>query len=270
MDPHQSHQTSNENTKDSTPEQGEVLNPKRFSQEEKQLYQKVFSPNIKRKPYRRGAIRRISKQLIDSFFPATKVSYAAMERRLLTQFDRGNRGTVLAYLGRPQYRQVHKLEHTVESQSGSKAKSHTFTRKMKRIVGYVEKFGFATLYDDKLKGETYFVLHHTEQTKIDSPLRLPPTETLKELSQEEDWLASLEYAKEQENQNATLKKYLSRNSPHGQVSKKPVLQANTNVYDGEERESYTREIYFEVGESNLSVEERRLFRVYDASVREAS
>ena len=267
MDPHQSHQTSNENTKDSTPEQGEVLNPKRFSQEEKQLYQKVFSPNIKRKPYRRGAIRRISKQLIDSFFPATKVSYAAMERRLLTQFDRGNRGTVLAYLGRPQYRQVHKLEHTVESQSGSKAKSHTFTRKMKRIVGYVEKFGFATLYDDKLKGETYFVLHHTEQTTIDLvPLVLPPTETLKESA----LMEALAFAKDEQNQKATMKKYLSRNRATEDDCENTVLRCTTNTNDGEERETYTREINFEVSESNLTEEEATLFRLYDSSVKEAS
>jgi len=266
MNPHQSSQTSNENTQDSTQKQDEVLNPKRFSEEEKQLYQKAFSLNIKRKPYKRGAIRNVSKRLIDSFYPTTKVSYAAMERRLLTQFDRGNRQTVLAYLGRPAYRQIQKMEHTIETQNGSRAKSHTFTRKMKEIVGYVQKLGYATLYDDRLKGETYFILHHKEQVSLDNlvPLALPPTETFEESALRE----ALAFAKCEANQKSTLKKYLSCNRAAKNVSKKAALQSNTNTNDGEERETYTREINFEMSESNLLEEEKRLFGLYD-SVTEA-
>ena len=247
---------------------GEIDYKKCLKTEEERLYQKVFSPNIKRKPYKRGVIKRVCEGLVKSFFPATKISYAAMERRLLTQFNRGDPKTVLLYLGRPAYRQVQKMNQTIVQNSGSKAKEHTFTRDMKAKVGYVQKYGFATLYDNRSKGETYFVLHHTEQTKIDSPLTLPPTETLKESASE--WSEALEYAKQHSSNFGTIKKSLPCNSERRQVCKKPVLQANTTVTDGEERETYTGERKIEVSESNLSKDEIQLFRVLERSVKEGS
>ena len=251
--------------------------------EEKRLYQKVFSPNIKRKPYKRGALRRVCNELVNSFFPTKKVSYAAMKRRLLTQFDRGNRGTVISYLGRPAYRQIQKMDQTVETQSGSKAKTHIFSRSFKAVVGYVEDFGLATLYDDKSKGETYFILHHTEQTSL-VPLALPPSETLEESACSNEFSEALKLAKDEDYQKSTLKKYISRNRVTKDVSKKAALQPNTTVYDGEERETYTREINFEVGESNrqinnktavlsesnLSAEELKLFSAYDRVIKGVS
>ena len=56
MKPSKCPSTHNRNFQDSTLKQGEVLNPKRFSEEEKRLYQNVFSPKIKHNPYKKRPI----------------------------------------------------------------------------------------------------------------------------------------------------------------------------------------------------------------------
>ena len=271
MKPLTSAKTHNRNRQDSTQKQGEVLKPKRFSEKEKQLYHKVFYPKIKHKTYKKRSVKKTCEDLVASFFPSKKVSYAAMNYRLFTQFDRCNRKTILDYLGRPKTHCVQKVAHTIQAQTGSRAKSHVFARNLPAKIGYVQKYGLATLETNTRTGETWFILHHKEQTKIDEVIspHTPHSEALEEVSQDE-FASALSYAKAHPLEIPTLKKYIPRIAHEQEVCETSVLQRESNTgTDGEERETYTRKIIFEVGESKLSAEEKRLFNFYD-SVTEAS
>jgi len=287
MNPHQSSQTSNENNQDSTQKQGETLNPKRFSEEEKQLYQQVFSPKIKRKPYKNRSVKETCEKLVNSYYPEKEVSYEAMRLKLICSFGRCSRQTILSYLGRLETRQKETVDHMVQyNKSGTITnKSHTFIHKLPEKKGYLELFGLATLCKDNKKGQGYFRLHHPRQTALNeelSPPQTPPHESyaLKESSDEvsEEFKEALAYAKRQVSEKSTIKNFLSVNSDSVCVKKKPVLQANTKrsdvVIDGEEREYIKREKKFEVSETKLSAEDKlyedRLFRALDSSCQEAS
>jgi len=183
MNPHQSPQTSNENTQDSTQKQGEVLNPKRFSEEEKHLYQKVFSPKIKHKPYKKRSVLRTCEALVARFYPEREVSYDALKMKLITDFNQCSRQTILAYLGRSETRQKETVDHLVQySKSGTTTnKTHTFIHRLPAKMGYVETFGLATLFTNQPNGKVWFRLHHKRQTVLDeeSPPRSPPTRELR-------------------------------------------------------------------------------------------
>jgi hypothetical protein len=280
MNSHQSPQTPNENIQDSTQKQGETENYKTIStQQERQLFQKVFQPKIKRKSYNKRSVRKTCEDLVNSFYPETEVSYDALKYRLMTKFGRCSRQTILSYLGRPETRQKETVDHLVTySKSGTITnKSHTFIHKLPRKKGYIEIFGYAMLFEEGNKCK--FRLFHLRQTEINecfSPPQTPPHESyaLKECSCEvsEEFKEELAYAKRQVSKNSTSKKFLSVNSDLVCDTKKPVLQANGSdvVIDGEEREYIKREKKFEMSESNLTDEEALLFSLYDSSCKEAS
>jgi len=118
--------------------------------------------------------------------PETLVSYNALKMRLITQFDRCDRKTILAYLGRPKTRQTETIDHTVTySKSGTTTnKVHTFIHKLPPKKGYVEIYGLAALQtdfetvllSDFKTGKVMFKLFHTRQTElpeVQSPLETP-------------------------------------------------------------------------------------------------
>ena len=272
MNPHQSPQTSNENSRDSTQKQSEVLNPKSFSEKEKTLYQKVFSPNIKRKPYNTRSTRKTCEEVVNDFYPETEVSYEALRMKLITSYGRCSRPTILSYLGRPETRQKNTVEHTVNYlKSGATTnKQHIFINKYPAKRGYLEIFGLAALHTDRKPGKIWFRLFHTEQTKIDSVPLPPQRESLKESDTgvSAEFKEALKYAKQQ---IATKQNFSLVNSVSVANDKKPVLQANVNtsVRDGDRERVVNTKKIFEVSGSNLSKEEKRLFSLYD-SVTEAS
>jgi len=171
MNPHQSSQTSNEHIRDSTLKQGEILDPKRFSEEENQLYQRVFCPKIKRKTLKLRSVRKKCAELVDSFYPITEVTYEAMKLRLI-QLDRCSRQTILKYLGRPETRQIETVRHTIRTQNSERAKDHTFTHILPAKRGLVEVYGYASLVNKK--GKLVFLLHHTYQTDLEKQFVSPP------------------------------------------------------------------------------------------------
>jgi hypothetical protein len=83
---------------------------------------------------------------------------------------------------------------------------------------------------------------------------------------EEDFVRQFSEAKRS---LATSKNFLSVNSDLKGVNENKSLVCS-NVRDGEERDSIKGEKKFEVGESKLSDEEKRLFGVLGRSVRGAS
>ena len=275
MNPHQSSQTSNEHIRDSTLKQGEILDPKRFSEEENQLYQRVFCPKIKRKTLKLRSVRKKCAELVDSFYPITEVTYEAMKLRLI-QLDRCSRQTILKYLGRPETRQIETVRHTIRTQNSERAKDHTFTHILPAKRGLVEVYGYASLVNKK--GKLVFLLHHTYQTDLEkqfvSPPRSPPNESLNESSHEEvtvEFKDAFAYAKEHEAKISTSKNFLSFNNGFKCIDKNAVLQRNVNdeARDGDRERVFKREKKFEVSESKLSSEEKRLFSFYD-SLAEAS
>jgi hypothetical protein len=273
-------QLKSKSNQDSTHNKCEPENYKTIStQHERQLFQKVFQPKIKRKPYKKRSVRRTCEKLVNSFYPETEVSYDALKYRLMTKFGRCSRQTILSYLGRPATRQKETVDHLVTySKSGTITnKSHTFIHKLPRKKGYIEIFSYASLLEKGNK--CYFRLFHTRQTDLKeeiSPPQTPPNESiaLKECSCEvsDEFKEALAYAKRQVSDKSTSKNFLSVNSDLACVIKKPVLQANGRsvVEDGEEREYIKREKKFEISESNLTDEEAFLFSLYDSSCKEAS
>ncbi len=244
--------------------------------EERRLYQKVFQPKIKRKPYKKRSVRKTCEELVNSFYPLTEVTYDAMRNRLISQFDRCSRQTILSYLGRPETRQIETIRHNIKTQNTERSKDHTFTHILPAKRGYVEVFGFAFLQQRGV--QTFFKLYHTRQTEINepfSPPQTPPHESyaLKESSCEvsAEFKEALAYAKRQVSENSSKKNFLSFNIGCKDVKEKPVLQANPKgETDGDRERVFKREKKIEVSKSNLSVEERRLFGVYDTSVMGAS
>jgi len=140
---------------------------------------KIFTtePKIRRRRTGNKSVRRTAQKLVDSWYPETEVSYKAMRLRLITQFQRCSRQTVLAYLGRPQTLQVERIEQNVRYlKSGTQTvKEHTFKHKLPAKKGYLELFGLATLHTDPKIGRTWFQLHHQRQTTLEEN---PPLESL--------------------------------------------------------------------------------------------
>ena len=124
---------------------------KNFSRKEKRLYQKVFRPKIKRKPYNKRSIYKTCESLAKSFYPLTKASYEAVKLRLVRDFQRCSRQTILAYLGRVYTEQVEKVYHTIETETSTRTKDHTFKHRLPAKKGYLEIHGFATLCKDNKK-----------------------------------------------------------------------------------------------------------------------
>ena len=256
---------------------GNKENIKVSEAEERRLFKKVFQPKIKRKPYKKRSIRKTCEELVKSFYPETEVTYEAMKMKLISQFDRCSRPTVLSYLGRIETRQIETVYHDIETAGNKRTKNHTFTHRLPAKKGFVEIFGYATLLTDQINGKTWYKLHHTEQTKIDSPIppRSPPHESFaqEESGSEviEEFKAALEYAKRPESQKSSIKNFSLLNSGVKDVEENTGLQCNPEgETDGDRERAYKKRKKFEVSESNLSDEESRLFRVYDSSVREAS
>jgi len=231
--------------------------------EETRNFQKITftnAPKIKKKPYKKRSVRKTCEELVASFYPDTEALYGVMKRRLVQKFDRCNRRTILAYLGRPATTQVQKINHDIIQRSGNRAKEHRFTRRLPAKKGYLELFGLASLMNNRLQGKTWFKLHHTRQTilnEVDSPLRIPPSESfaLKEVSKEQlEFKAALAYAKKHETKFGSNKNYLPVIPSKGDGDETPVLQVKDSIVrDGDERESYTRDIKFKVSESNREI-----------------
>ena len=178
MKPLRSAKTNNRNFQDSTQKQGEVLNPKSFSEKEKTLYQKVFSPKIKRtrKPYKKRSVRKVCEDFYEHFKNEKEIPYDVAKRWLIQEKERCSRQTILAYLGRPFTRQVNKVDDNVLLQGGgSRIVPHEYVRNLPKKTGYIELFGFAFLFTDSLTGKTWFKNHRVEQARIDSPLQPPQT-----------------------------------------------------------------------------------------------
>lgn len=178
MKPLTSAKTNNRNRQDSTQKQGETLNPKRFSEEEKRLYQNVFSPKIKRtpKPYKKRSVHKVCEDFYEHFKNEKEIPYDVAKRWLIQEKERCSRQTILAYLGRPFTRQVNKVDDNVLLQGGgSRIVPHEYVRNLPKKTGYIELFGFAFLFTDSLTGKTWFKNHRVEQAKIDSPLQPPKT-----------------------------------------------------------------------------------------------
>jgi len=148
------------------------------------------TPKIRRRHTGNRSVHETAKALVDSWYPETEVSYNAMKMRLMTQFDRCDRKTILAYLGRPKTRQKETIDHTVTyPKSGAVTnKVHTFIHKFPAKKGYLELFGLAALQTDfktvlpnDFKTEkVMFKLFHTRQTilnEANSPLRIPPNDS---------------------------------------------------------------------------------------------
>lgn len=185
------------------------------NEEERRLYQKVFQPIItrKRNSYKKRSVRKTCEELVDSFYPEAEVSYEAMRLRLITQFGRCSRQTILAYLGRPATRQTETIEHDVKYvKSGTTTnKQHTFIHRLPAKTGYVEQFGLARLHTnfkvvypiDHKKGQIGFTLYHTRQTELDEEF------TSQKESDSESFKEALAYAKQQV---ATSKNFLSVNT----------------------------------------------------------
>ena len=274
---------------DSTHKQHGPETPKSFSTEEHRLYNKVFDnqPKIKKKPYRKRSIRKTCEELVNSFYPETEVSYEALRLKLIASFDRCSHPTILSYLGRTETRQKQTIDHTVNYLKSGKTteKKHTFIHRYPAKKGYLEVFGLATLHTDSKLGKTWFRLFHTKQVKLDSPLRNPPSESFALKESDAEFKEALAYAKQQVSAKCPNKNFSLVNSVSVGVDKKPVLQdnVNTSTSDGDrERVVKTKKIFKVsesnpennnktpvLSESNLSPEERRLFRALDSSCREA-
>jgi len=285
-----------ENSGDSTTEKVWQTPHEVDSADETRNFRKIIftnAPKIRRKSHNKRSVRRTCEELVASFYPETEVSYEALRLKLITSFDRCDKKTVLAYLGRLETRQKETIEHTVNYlKSGVITnKQHTFIHKYPAKKGYLEVFGFAALHTDSKTGKLWFRLFHYEQKKIDSPLRIPPHESSALKESDNEFKVALAEAKRQIRQSCPNKNSLSVNSVReGSVAESPVLQANVNdeTRDGDRERAIEGERKFEVGESipdvnnkvdidlskssesNLSVEEKRLFRALDSSCREAS
>jgi len=275
---------------DSTHKQHGPETPKSFSTEEHRLYNKVFDnqPKIKKKPYRKRSIRKTCEELVNSFYPETEVSYEALRLKLIASFDRCSHPTILSYLGRLETRHKQTIDHTVNYLKSGKTteKKHTFIHRYPAKKGYLEIFGLAILQNNSKTGKTWFRLFHTEQTKIDSPLRNPPSESFALKESDAEFKEALAYAKQQVSAKCPNKNFSLLNSDCVGIDKKPVLQANVNTStsDGDRERAVKTKKIFKVSESNrkinnksaflseskLSDEELRLFRVLDRSVRGAS
>ena len=241
-----------ETTQGSTQVNREPSKHNPFFEKEEQLYRKVFSPKIKRKPYKNRSVRKTCEELVASFYPETEVSYEAMKMKLTCKFERCSRPTILAYLGRPETRQTEKVRHTIESGTTTRTKDHTFLHVLPEKMGHIEKFGLAILCKDNKKGKVYFRLFHPRQTAIDeefSPPQTPPHESfaLNESSCEvsAEFKEALAYAQRNPVEIPTKKNFSLLNSSSEGVKEKPVLQANPKVdetRDGDrERESINKE-----------------------------
>lgn len=142
--------------------------------QEPRSVQKTFTtePKIRRRVKRHRVIYRRAKELVESFYPETLVSYEAMRLRMITEFELGNRLTILAYLGRPPQVKVERIDHDVRYvKSGTITnKVHTFKRRLPARKGYVEIFGFATMVVDR-EGKAWFRLHHMKQETLDEKVQ---------------------------------------------------------------------------------------------------
>ena len=271
--------------------------PESLEVEERRNFQKIIfdsQPKIRKKQYKKRSVRRTCEELVASFYPEIKVSYEAMKMQLISKFDRCNRGTILAYLGRPKTRQKETVDHTVQyAKSGTTInKTHTFIHRLPAKKGYVELFGLASLCSNHKTGKIVFRLFHQRQTelneKIISPLTNPPHESSALKESDVEFKEALAYAKRQNLRSCPNKNYLSVNSVGvgsiGGSDKNPVLKGNVRVRDGDRERAIKREIKFKVSESNreinnktaflseskLSAEEKLLFSAYDRVIKEGS
>lgn len=157
------------------------------AQEREQFHKITFTsnPKIRRKKQRNRSVRNTCEALVESFFPATEVNYNAVKNRLIRQFDRCDRKTILSYLGRPPKRQVEKIDHMIQYQTSgvTTMKTHTFTHKLPAKKGYLELFELAELRWNDLSGECYFHLKHALQTELLPPAS-PQPESLEESAQQ--------------------------------------------------------------------------------------
>lgn len=196
-------------------------------------------PSIRRKKTGHSLVRRIAQELVESWYPETIVAYEAMDRRLLTQFERCDKKTRLAYLGRPATRQVERIEQQVRYRKTGTIthKDHTFTHRLPAKKGYLEIFGLTTLFTDR-DGKAWFRLHHTIQETL---ARQPPIQRVNA-------------------GGGSNKIFLCVNS----VSSRVMEQAQVNVVNDvvysetEKRESVLTERENRSSESILTLEEMRI------------
>ena len=213
---------------------------------EERNFQKITftnAPKIKKKPYKKRSVRQVCEDFYDHFKDEKTVLYDVARRWLIQEKTRCSRQTILAYLGRPKTRQVDKVDdHVLLDGGGSKLIPHEYIRNLPKKTGYLELYGLASLMTDRVKGKTWFLLHHTKQTEIpifSSPLTNPQNESCALKESDAEFKDALAYAKRQ---NTSNKNILSCNSPNEIDTKKTVSQSNSNGgRDGEERDVYVRE-----------------------------
>lgn len=164
-----------------------------------------------------------------------------MDKALITRFERCDKKTRLAYLGRPATRQVEHIDQTVRYQKTGTItfKDHTFTHRLSAKKGYLELFGLATLFVDK-NGKAWFRLHHKKQTAV-----IPPKSPLPSIDE------------------GVGRSYPKKNSL--QLSRLPserIEQPKTDrlYVEGEKRESILTERENRSSESILTPEELRILR----------
>jgi hypothetical protein len=213
--------------------------------------QKTFTtrPLIRRKKTGHKLVRRIAQELVDSWYPETVVSYDAMDRRLITKFERCDKKTRLNYLGRPATRQVEHIDQEVRYRKTGTVtyKDHTFTHRLPKKKGYIEIFGLATLFTDK-KRKAWFRLHHTIQETF------PPATPLPRVMND----SFIE--------NGSNKISLPLNSVPN-YSEGQLDSGYREGRDREKRESILTERENRSSESILTLEERRILKIHEDKAR---
>jgi len=159
-----------------------------FSNLKDKTFSKVFTtaPKTKRRKNRRNIIRERCEDLIMLQFPAREVSYQKLKMDMITKLGLCDRTTIIAYLGRPQTKVMHRVDQEVRyARSGTRVfKIHMFSETVKAKKGFLEIFGLATMIQKN--NRTYFKIHyensnrkyHYTEELISPPL--PPSQMFNE------------------------------------------------------------------------------------------
>jgi len=114
--------------------------------------------------------------LQESFYPDTDVPYAVVRRRMITLLGICDRASIVAYLGRPQYKTEQKISHTKKYKSSAKTIpiDHTLRRTISGKLGYIDTFDLGSVYS--VKGHWFIYWNHTKQLTLpDSSPQNPPS-----------------------------------------------------------------------------------------------
>lgn len=131
------------------------------------LRQTTFStkPKIRRKHEKLLIVRERCEDLIELQYPLREVGYDKLRMDMMMKLGLCDRTTVLAYLGRPQHLNFHRVNHEVRYLRSQTIvlKEHTFKQKVPGKKGYLEFFGLATMFSEN--GKTYFQIHYENSNR---------------------------------------------------------------------------------------------------------